>query len=78
VAVALSAGRVLTLWSGARGIGAALAGPDGTFKTTAEPKGPPPRPFHTNSTNRDLRSAGSYAIFTWARDGRVRVAVRRF
>ena len=78
VAMALSGGRVLTMWSGVRGIGAALAGPDGTFTTTAEPKGPPPRPFHTNSTNRDLRTAGRHAIFTWARDGRVRVAVRRF
>ena len=78
VAMPLSGGRVLTMWSGGRGIGAALAGPDGTFAKTAEPKGPPPRPFHTNSTNRDLRTAGPHAIFTWARDGRVRVAVRRF
>ena len=78
VAMALSGGRVLTMWSGVRGIGAALAGPNGRFKRTAEPKGPPPRPFHTNSTNRDLRTAGRHAIFTWARDGRVRVAVRRF
>lgn len=78
VAMPLSRGRVLTMWSGVRGIGAALAGPGGIFKKTAEPKGPPPRPFHTNSTNRDLRTAGRYAIFTWARDGRVRVAVRRF
>jgi hypothetical protein len=78
VAMALSGGRVLTVWSGRKGLGAALAGPDGVFRKTAEPKGPPPPPFHTNSTNRDLRTAGRYAIFTWARDGRVRVAVRRF
>ena len=78
VTMPLSGGRVLTMWSGRRGIGAALAGPDGTFRKTAEPKGPPPRPFHTNSTNRDLRTAGRHAIFTWARDGRVRVAIRRF
>ncbi len=78
VAMPLSGGRVLTMWTGVRGIGAALAGPDGIFKKTAEPKGPPPRPFHTNSTNRDLRTAGRYAILTWARDGRVRMAVRRF
>jgi hypothetical protein len=51
---------------------------DGSFETTAAPKGPPPAPFHSNPTNRDLRTAGRYAIFTWARAGRVRVAVRRF
>jgi hypothetical protein len=78
VTMPLSGGRALTIWSGRRGIGAALAGPDGSFAKTAEPKGPPPPPFHTNSTNRDLRTAGRYAIFTWARDGRVRAAVRRF
>jgi hypothetical protein len=80
VVVGLDGGRALAMWSGARGIGASIAAPDGTFKKTAEPKGPPPPPFHTNSTNRDLRSAGRYAIFTWSRDadGRVRVSVRRF
>ncbi len=80
VVVGLDGGRALAMWSGARGIGASIADPGGTFKKTAEPKGPPPPPFHTNSTNRDLRSAGRYAIFTWARDadGRVRVSVRRF
>lgn len=78
VAAALSGGRVLTIWSGRRGLDARLAGPSGTFKKSAPPKGPPPMPFHTNSTNRDLRTAGRYAIFTWARDGRVRVTVRRF
>ncbi|MGH2901497.1 MAG: hypothetical protein ACRDMZ_22670, partial [Solirubrobacteraceae bacterium] len=64
--------------AGRRGLGAALAGADGAFAKTAEPKGPPPEPFHSNSTNRDLRTAGRYAIFTWARAGRVRVTVRRF
>lgn len=76
--MSLSGGRVLTVWSGQRGIGAALAGPDGRFRKTAEPQGPPPPSAHTNSTNRDLRTAGRYAIFTWARDGRVRAAIRRF
>lgn len=78
VAVALSGGRALTIWSGRRGLDARLAGPDGRFRKSAPPKGPPPRPFHSNSTNRDLRTAGRCAIFTWARDGRVRVVVRRF
>lgn len=78
VAMGLSGGRALTIWSGRRGLDARLAGPDGTFAKTAPPKGPPPTPFHSNSTNRDLRTAGRYAIFTWARDGRVRVTVRRF
>lgn len=77
VAVALTRGRVLVVWSGSKGLGASLA-VDGTFRTTAEPKGPPPAPFHSNPTNRDLRSAGRHAIFTWARAGRVRVAVRAF
>jgi hypothetical protein len=80
VVMPISGGRALTVWSGAKGLGASLAGPSGIFKKTAEPKGPPPPPFHTNSTNRDLRTAGRYAIFAWSRDadGRVRVAVRRF
>jgi hypothetical protein len=80
VVMALRDGRALAMWSGRRGIGAALAGRDGTFHKTSEPKGPPPDPFHTNSTNRDLRTAGRYAIFTWSRegDGRVRVSVRAF
>jgi len=78
VAMGLSGGRALTIWSGRRGLDARLAQFDGIFRKTAPPKGPPPRPFHTNSTNRDLRTAGPYAIFTWARDGRVRVTVRRF
>lgn len=77
VAVSLSRGRVLVVWSGRRGIGASLAN-GGVFAKTAEPKGPPPAPYHSNATNRDLRAAGRFAIFTWARAGRVRVAVRAF
>ncbi len=78
--MALRDARALAMWSGRRGLGAALAGRDGIFHKTSEPKGPPPDPFHTNSTNRDLRTAGRYAIFTWSRegDGRVRVSVRAF
>jgi hypothetical protein len=80
VVMPLAGGRALTMWSGERGLGAALAGADGRFKKTAEPKGPPPPPFHFNSTNRDLRTGGRYAIFTWSRnaDGRVRVSIRKF
>jgi hypothetical protein len=80
VVMALAGGRALTMWSGERGLGAALAGAAGTFNKTAVPKGPPPPPFHTNSTNRDLRTSGRYAIFTWSRDadGRVRVSIRKF
>jgi hypothetical protein len=77
VAVGLSQGRALVVWSGRKGIGASLA-TNGVFERTAEPKGPPPPPFHSNPTNRDLRAAGRFAIFTWARAGRVRVAVRGF
>ena len=77
----LAGGRALAMWSGERGLGAALAGAGRHSSTrTAEPKGPPPPPFHFNSTNRDLRTGGRYAIFAWSRDadGRVRVGVRRF
>ena len=65
---------------GQRGLGAALASRAGSFRKVATPKGPPPPPFHTNSTNRDLRTGGRWAIFTWSRDadGRVRVSVRKF
>ena len=78
VAVGLDGGRALVVWAGRRGLDARLAGPDGSFRKTAPPQGPPPLPFHHNSTNRDLRTAGRYAIFTWARGSRVRVTVRRF
>jgi hypothetical protein len=77
VAMPISRGRVLAVWEGSRGLGAALA-VNGVFAKTAEPKGPPPSTGHSNSTNRDLRTAGRYAIFAWARAGRVRVAVRAF
>lgn len=78
IAAALDGGRVLVLWSGARGLGAALAGPDGRFRTTAEPPGPPPEPFHTNPTNRAISTAGPYALVGWSRAGRVRLSLRRF
>ncbi len=80
VVMRLGAYGALAMWSGERGLGAALASHGGKFRTVATPKGPPPPPFHTNSTNRDLRTGGRWAIFTWSRDadGRVRVSVRKF
>lgn len=73
-------GGALAMWSGERGLGAALASSRGRFSTISEPQGPPPSPFHSNSTNRDLRTGGKWAIFAWSReaDGRVRVSVREF
>jgi hypothetical protein len=78
IAAPLLGGRVLVLWSGARGFGAALAGPDGRFRTTEEPPGPPPEPFHSNPTNREISTAGRYALVGWSRAGRVRLSLRRF
>ncbi len=80
VVMPLAGGRALTIWSGERGLGASLADAAGTFKKTSTPKGPPPPPFHFNPTNRDLRTGGRYAIFTWSREsaGDVRVSIRKF
>lgn len=79
VAVPLSRGRALALWVSRRRTGVALARKGAGFHRIAAPKGPPPDRFHRNSTNRDLRTAGRYAIFAWSRrDGVVRVSVRRF
>ena len=78
IAAPLLGARVLVLWSGARGFGAALAGLDGRFRPTAEPPGPPPEPFHTNPTNREISTAGRYALVGWSRAGRVRLSLRRF
>lgn len=78
IAAALSRDRVLVLWSGTRGFGAAIAGPDGRFHRTAQPPGPPPEPFHTNPTNRAISTAGRFALVGWSRAGRVRLSLRRF
>lgn len=78
VALPLSGDRTLALWVTRRAIGAALAGPDGSFRKTAAPAGPPPETYHSNSTNRDVRTAGDYAIVAWSRGHAVRVSVRRF
>jgi hypothetical protein len=78
VALPLNAGRVLALWADKRRLAAALAGPEGRFRKTAAPTGPPPATGHANQTNRDLRTAGRYAIFAWEGNGRVRISSRRF
>lgn len=78
VALALDGDRTLALWATRTRLGAALAGPSGTFHTVKAPNGPPPEVVHTNSTNRDARSAGRYAIVAWSRGHTVRVSVRRF
>jgi hypothetical protein len=73
----LSGGRALALWATKNAIGAALAGPNGHFRATAAPSGPPPG-AHINPTNRDLHTAGRYALFAWDSNGRVHVSMRRF
>jgi hypothetical protein len=78
VALPLSDGRTLALWATRTRLGAALAGPSGRFKPVRAPQGPAPDVNHSNSTNRDARTAGDYAIVAWARGRTVRVSVRRF
>jgi len=78
VALPLDRGRVLAMWVGARGWGAAVAGRDGRFRADRGPVGPPPSFFHSNPTNRDVRTAGRWAIVGWARNARVRLSVRAF
>ena len=65
------------VWAERQRIGAALAGPNGRFHKTAGVSGPPPSPGHINPTNRDLHTAGRYAILAWEGNGRARVSVRR-
>jgi hypothetical protein len=77
VVVALRGGRALTLWAGTRRFGAALSNRAGRFRPTAAPPGTASK-VHFNSTNRDLRAAGRYAILTWSAAGRVHISVRRF
>ena len=72
VALPLDGNRTLALWATRTRFGAALAGPDGTFRSIKAPKGAPPAVYHTNSTNRDVRAAGAYAIVAWARGHTVR------
>ena len=78
VALTLDDGRVLAMWVGARGWGAAVADRDGRFHADRGPIGPPPSFFHSNPTNRDVRTAGRWAIVGWARHARVRLSLRAF
>jgi hypothetical protein len=78
VAVPVGGGRVLAVWATRKALGAALAGADGRFRRTSAPSGPPPSPYHTNSTNRDIRSAGTHVIVAWAHGKQVRVSLRSF
>jgi hypothetical protein len=78
VAVPLPGGRVLALWATRARLGAAVAGPDGRFQRTSAPSGPPPSPYHTNATNRDVRAAGAHVIVAWAHGKQVRVSLRSF
>ena len=78
VALPLAGGRTLAVWATVRGFRAALAGKSGPFRPTAAPVGAPPGRYHFNSTNRDIRTGGAWAIAGWARRGVVRLSVRRF
>jgi len=78
VVVALTGGRALVVWSGGRGWGASLASPDGAWRRVTSPPGPPPLPFHSNPTNRDVAVAGRFVLVVWERDGRVRLSRRGF
>ena len=66
------------VWATRKRLDAAFAGADGRFRGISAPAGAPPEPYHTNSTNRDARAGGRYAIVTWARGRTVRMSVRRF
>jgi len=70
--------RALALWAEHDRLGAALAGADGRFHTTAAPRGPAPIRDHASPANRDAHAAGRWAIVSWTRSGRVRVSLRRF
>jgi hypothetical protein len=78
IGLALDGGGTLALWATRKRLDAAFAGADGRFRGISAPSGAPPEPYHTNSTNRDARAGGRYAIVTWARGRTVRVSVRRF
>jgi hypothetical protein len=78
VAAGLRGGRALALWAERGALRAALADVDGRFRGISAPPGPAPERFHTNSTNRQLATAGRWALAAWSRAGRVRLSVRRF
>jgi hypothetical protein len=77
IALPLSGGRALVLWTGDRGWGVRLASPAGALRTTVAPPQGGPAPFHFNATNRDARSSRRHVIVAWERAGVVRVTTRR-
>ena len=77
VALPLSRGRALGLWAGPTGWGAVVAGADARIAAIRPPAGPPATRFHSNDTNRDVRSAGAWAAVAWGRGGVVRVTAAR-
>ncbi len=77
VAVPLAGSRAFVVWAGERGWGATLVSAAGAAGPTAVPPGPAPARFHSNATNRDVRTAGAYVALTSERAGRVRVTLRR-
>jgi hypothetical protein len=77
IALPLSGGRALALWTTARGWGAAIAGPDGRFRAAAAPPGPPPQIYHYAETNRDAAAAGRYAIAAWGSRSHIWISARR-
>ena len=78
IGLALAGGGTLAVWATRERLDAAFAGADGRFRGISAPAGAPPEPYHTNSTNRDARAGGRYAIVTWGRGRTVRISVRRF
>jgi hypothetical protein len=78
IGLALAGGGTLAVWATRERLDAAFAGADGRFRGISAPAGMPPEPYHTNSTNRDARAGGRYAIVTWGRGRTVRISVRRF
>jgi len=84
VVMSLSGGRALAVWAGGNNqIRGALINPAGEAKPTVMPAGPGPDPNHFNATNRDVHTAGSWAIVAWNTadfdsPGRQMVSLRRF
>jgi hypothetical protein len=78
IGLALAGGGTLAVWANRERLDAALARADGRFRGISAPSGPPPERSHYNSTNRDARAAGRFAIVTWSHGRTVRVSIRRF
>lgn len=74
---ALSHGRVLAVWVEARSLSAALA-TQGRFRRTTAPAGPSPTPLSTSESERELQTAGRYAVLTWIHRGTLRASIRHY